>query len=171
MKRILLVLTTAALVIGFSDGAAAQQRKAKPKKTELEKGEAMQVECKCPEPAPPVLVQENTLESCRDGVDNDSDGHVDCADQDCEIYSMCVEPEAAPPPPPRPVKVYSTMRQLKADLYAGQLTRHQFNEAWGRLRQARAVELEALKTSYRAGSITRHEYHQARREIINRYEG
>jgi hypothetical protein len=49
-------------------------------------------------PAFPAAGPENTLDGCRDGIDNDLDGHVDCADQDCWIYAMCVP--AFPPPPP-----------------------------------------------------------------------
>jgi hypothetical protein len=40
----------------------------------------------------PVL-QENTVAQCGDKKDNDSDGHVDCADQDCAIFAICVKPE------------------------------------------------------------------------------
>ncbi|MCP4605921.1 MAG: hypothetical protein GY847_36315 [Proteobacteria bacterium] len=32
---------------------------------------------------------ENTIETCRDGLDNDRDLHIDCDDQDCEVYSIC----------------------------------------------------------------------------------
>ncbi|MBN2802753.1 MAG: hypothetical protein JXR91_06640 [Deltaproteobacteria bacterium] len=34
---------------------------------------------------------ESTLEACGDKVDNDNDGHVDCDDQDCSIYAVCVQ--------------------------------------------------------------------------------
>ncbi|MCP4601215.1 MAG: hypothetical protein GY847_11940 [Proteobacteria bacterium] len=34
---------------------------------------------------------ETTLDACRDGDDNDGDGHIDCADQDCEIFAICLE--------------------------------------------------------------------------------
>ncbi len=34
---------------------------------------------------------ELTLDSCRDGSDNDGDGHIDCADQGCEIFAICLE--------------------------------------------------------------------------------
>ncbi|MCP4676326.1 MAG: hypothetical protein GY854_12600 [Deltaproteobacteria bacterium] len=36
-------------------------------------------------------VPETSLDACRDGNDNDGDGHTDCADQDCEIYAICLE--------------------------------------------------------------------------------
>ncbi len=32
---------------------------------------------------------ENTLDACRDGLDNDGDRHIDCDDQDCEVYVIC----------------------------------------------------------------------------------
>jgi hypothetical protein len=65
------------------------------------------------EPAPPTPVAENTLEACKDGIDNDADGHVDCDDQDCEIFALCAAPSAPPPeeekmkllpPPSKPVE-------------------------------------------------------------------
>jgi hypothetical protein len=69
--------------------------------------------------APPVFeavaFQENTPAMCRDGLDNDADTHVDCDDQDCEVFVVCAdrerhEPSAppgsvaepAPEGPPRP---------------------------------------------------------------------
>jgi len=39
------------------------------------------------------MVQENTVDQCGDKKDNDGDGHVDCADQDCAIFAICVKPE------------------------------------------------------------------------------
>jgi hypothetical protein len=33
---------------------------------------------------------ENTRAACTDGRDNDGDGHVDCADQDCQELAICV---------------------------------------------------------------------------------
>jgi hypothetical protein len=32
---------------------------------------------------------EDTATRCADGVDNDGDGHADCADQDCEVFVIC----------------------------------------------------------------------------------
>jgi hypothetical protein len=54
---------------------------------------------------PSEPVSETTLDLCQDGVDNDNDSHIDCSDQDCEIYAMCVadskdEPAAAAPAGP-----------------------------------------------------------------------
>jgi hypothetical protein len=49
---------------------------------------------------------ENTPQACSDGVDNDGDGWVDCADQDCQRLPQCqpqAQPNQAPnPPPPAP---------------------------------------------------------------------
>ena len=44
--------------------------------------------------APPGLIAagaatENTRAACSDGLDNDGDGHVDCADQDCQDFTFC----------------------------------------------------------------------------------
>ena len=40
------------------------------------------------------VIFENTLEMCRDGEDNDADSHVDCDDQDCEIFAICIQTPA-----------------------------------------------------------------------------
>src|SRR4051794_5273629 len=32
---------------------------------------------------------ENSRAACSDGRDNDGDGHVDCADQDCQELAIC----------------------------------------------------------------------------------
>jgi hypothetical protein len=37
-----------------------------------------------------IATAEDSVEKCRDGVDNDLDGHVDCSDQDCEVFALCV---------------------------------------------------------------------------------
>ena len=39
------------------------------------------------EPGP---VPENSVARCEDGVDNDGDSHLDCDDQDCQIFAICV---------------------------------------------------------------------------------
>jgi hypothetical protein len=36
--------------------------------------------------------REDSLDACRDRLDNDRDGHFDCDDQDCQIYAICVIP-------------------------------------------------------------------------------
>jgi len=56
------------------------------------------------------VVLENTLEACRDKLDNDDDGHVDCDDQDCEIYAICVETPQKTVPPTAVVKIIENER-------------------------------------------------------------
>jgi hypothetical protein len=51
-------------------------------------------------PPPPAATMENSPETCSDGVDNDGDGYVDCADQDCARFPQCGGTGAPPPPPP-----------------------------------------------------------------------
>ncbi|MBN2527708.1 MAG: hypothetical protein JXR76_15055 [Deltaproteobacteria bacterium] len=46
------------------------------------------------------VVQENTVAQCGDKKDNDNDGHVDCADQDCGIFSICVNHSTQSEPSP-----------------------------------------------------------------------
>lgn len=43
-------------------------------------------------------VPENTAAACRDGVDNDGDGHVDCQDQDCGEFVGCNAEAGVYPP-------------------------------------------------------------------------
>jgi hypothetical protein len=57
---------------------------------------------------------ESTPAACTDGVDNDQDGLVDCADQDCQSLPQCAAPlqpaqpvYTTPPPPPPPSYVPS----------------------------------------------------------------
>jgi hypothetical protein len=45
-------------------------------------------------PPAPAVTNENSVELCRDFKDNDNDGHIDCDDQDCAIFSFCMKPEA-----------------------------------------------------------------------------
>ncbi len=33
--------------------------------------------------------EENTVDTCRDGEDNDGDKHIDCDDQDCHVFIIC----------------------------------------------------------------------------------
>ncbi len=54
--------------------------------------------------ATPAL-PEDTVDACQDNVDNDLDGHVDCTDQDCQVFALCVgktktEVSAKTPLPP-----------------------------------------------------------------------
>ncbi|MGZ3427649.1 MAG: hypothetical protein ACXVCV_13420 [Polyangia bacterium] len=51
----------------------------------------------------PVLAQlpppaENTRAACTDGRDNDGDGHIDCADQDCQDFTFCAQTNGAGAP-------------------------------------------------------------------------
>lgn len=41
--------------------------------------------------AKPAVALENRLDLCQDGVDNDGDNHVDCDDQDCEVFVACLK--------------------------------------------------------------------------------
>jgi hypothetical protein len=132
--------------------------------------------CPCPDEAPPARIRESAFDDCRDGVDNDGDGHVDCADQDCGIYAMCVagQPAAAAPPPPAapPVgKTYATMRELKVDLKAGSISGRDFWRWQQAIRLRRAAELDQAEADYRARAITHAEYHARVAAIKAKYEG
>jgi hypothetical protein len=166
MKRLSLVALTVLLVSSFAAEAAAKKQKNKKKNEEPPPEQVEETEQVCPE-----LVQENTLEGCKDGLDNDADGHVDCDDQDCEIYAMCVAPPAAKAAPPRPVPTFTNMRQLKEARYTRQITAEEYHRAWAALRQARSTELRQLRDAYEAGRLTRYEYRDATRAVRLKYEG
>ncbi|MCK9460830.1 MAG: hypothetical protein M0R80_14425 [Proteobacteria bacterium] len=80
--------------------AQSQEKKAKKK---APKAAAAEVAPPAEGPALPEAEPENTFEACQDQFDNDGDGHVDCVDQDCEVFAICVRPAVIePPPPPMP---------------------------------------------------------------------
>jgi len=149
--------------------AAAQKKRANP-------GPAAEpAPCTCPEEAPPPApLREGGLAECTDGVDNDRDGHLDCTDQDCEIYAVCVVPGAAaiePPPPPATARTYSNMRELKRDLHAGLISGHDFYNWQVMIRAWREAEFDTAKADYRAGQITHAEYKARVAAIRLKYEG
>lgn len=61
-----------------------------------------------------AVEQENHADACRDLIDNDQDGHIDCDDQDCGFMTFCAPPE--PPRPPGPSS--ADAEQVAKDLYA-----------------------------------------------------
>lgn len=70
-KTIVAVLAVGAIIQVFAAPAKAQEKKAAPQ-------------------------GENTLALCQDKADNDGDKYVDCEDQDCGIFAICVTPPVAP---------------------------------------------------------------------------
>ena len=62
------------------------------------------------------------LGTCQDQVDNDRDAHIDCDDQDCEIYAVCASPESqkkrttSPPPDPEVTRVTVVESQSAEEL-------------------------------------------------------
>jgi hypothetical protein len=47
-----------------------------------------------------VSINPNPVEICHDGIDNDGDVHVDCADSDCTFDGACLNCNAGGPPEP-----------------------------------------------------------------------
>jgi len=132
--------------------------------------------CECPRAeAPPPVVRESALAQCGDGLDNDGDGHVDCADQDCDIYAICVGDGAPAGPPPAaaaaPVKSYTTMKQLKADLRARVISGQDFWRWQQVIRSMRAAEIEAARAQLHARQISHAEYRILVAAIRAKYEG
>ncbi|MBW2278748.1 MAG: hypothetical protein JRF63_14750, partial [Deltaproteobacteria bacterium] len=103
MKRFALLVVTLMIAVAMAAPAAAQKKK---KKKAAKAVAAETVEAPAEAVAAPATVRENTLALCRDGLDNDLDGHLDCQDQDCEIFAICLEPAEPPPPPPPPPVAY-----------------------------------------------------------------
>jgi hypothetical protein len=155
------------LIAAFAAAPAAAQKRA-------QAAPAAPEPCACAEAAPPAPVREGGLAECTDGVDNDGDGHLDCLDQDCEIYAVCARPEAVapiPPAPPAAAPSYSTMRELKRDLRAGVITGHQFFHWQMTIRALRDAEIDLAKADLRAGQISRGEFHARVERIRLKYEG
>ena len=130
-------------------------------------------------PAAPPL-RESAFADCQDGADNDGDGHVDCADQDCGIYAMCVcagseaappAAEAAPAPAPEQGKMYTTMKELKRDLRAHAISGRDFARWQRAIRLRRAAELDQAEADLHARVITHAEFHVRVAEIKAKYEG
>jgi hypothetical protein len=51
----------------------------------------------CGDDGSPPFSLENTVSACSDGLDNDSDGLVDCADTECVGYAICGATDGGPP--------------------------------------------------------------------------
>ncbi len=84
------ILFASSLLMTLATTAVGQETEVTAEQTEEAAQQVEQAE------APMPKKSESTLEACRDGDDNDHDEHVDCDDQDCEIYAMCIkksEPE------------------------------------------------------------------------------
>lgn len=165
--RLVLIVVTSALLFSLSAGTANAREEGQESEASLQEPVG-EVETTSSEGG---LVQENTLEGCRDGLDNDDDGHLDCDDQDCEIYAMCLAPPAAEPEHVKALPTFVNMRQLKLAVRTGRISRGEFHRAWMALRHARSVELDNLRASYRAGQLSKHDYRHRRAAIIRKYEG
>jgi hypothetical protein len=166
MCRIVLTVIALCAVAAVTMPVAAQ-KKTKPA--------AEPAPCTCPEEAAPaVLLREGGLAECTDGIDNDRDGHLDCLDQDCEIYAVCAgRPVAAlePPVPPATAKTYATMRELKQDLRTGAISGRDFYNWQMMIRAWRAAEIDAAKADLHAGRITHAEFSARIAAIRLKYEG
>lgn len=165
MKHFMLILGCLTIVALVSGPASAKKKKKVAPAEPVE-----EVADECPEP---TLVRENTLEGCRDKQDNDGDGHVDCDDQDCEIYAMCLE-QPAPQEAPKRIAAsytYTSMRPLKEAFRGRVITPAEFHRQWQIIRQNRSREMERLRTDYQEGKLTRHEYRNKSRLIKLKYEG
>ena len=46
----------------------------------------------CSQVDAPATQSENTVTDCRDNIDNDDDGNVDCADDECAAMAFCANP-------------------------------------------------------------------------------
>ena len=163
MKRLILILGCITIVALVSGPASAKKQKSVKPAEPVE-----EVENECPEP---TLVQENTLEGCRDRQDNDGDGHVDCDDQDCEIYAMCLEQPAPQKEPQQIAGTYISMKQLKEAFRARVITPAEFHRQWQVIRKNRSQEMDRLRANYQEGRLTRQEYRNEARLIKLKYEG
>jgi len=174
MSRFAIAAALALVAVLAGNGARAQKNPVPPPED---------MPCTCPEgegaetPPRAAPIRESAFADCRDARDNDGDGFVDCADQDCGIYAMCAAPRstaAAPAQPPAPEetgKAYKTMRELKGDLRAKVISGRDFLRWQKVIRHWRKAEIERARADYRAGSINRGEYRARIGEIKAKYEG
>jgi hypothetical protein len=161
-----LSIAVAALAALLAGPAAFAQKKPAPQPAPAPAAE--EAPCACPDAAPPPPLRESELAACRNGADDDGDGHVDCADQDCAIYAVCV---GAPMDAPAPAKGYTTMRQLKDDLRARAISGRDFLQ-WQRvIRLRREAEFDAAAVDYHTGALDRAGYRVRIAEIRAKYEG
>lgn len=166
MRQIVLTVIVVCAAAAVTMPVAAQKRPAPA---------AAPVPCTCPEEAAQAVpLREGGLAECTDGIDNDRDGHLDCTDQDCEIYAVCVvRPVAAPSPPlpPATAKTYATMRELKQDLRAGAISGHDFYNWQTLIRAWRSTEIDSARADLHAGRITHAEFKARVAAIRLKYEG
>ena len=93
-KKNIMRLMVLALGLAAFSRAAMADRKAADEKTGNVADGAVDVENSSEEVEEIVeAMPENTLDTCQDKLDNDLDSHVDCDDQDCEIFAACVADE------------------------------------------------------------------------------
>ena len=87
MKRTMIILAVLFGNLSLVGEAHPEENAAVEAKPVMEdrRSETKKEETESPEHSP-----ENTLDSCRDGRDNDQDEYTDCDDQDCWIYAVCV---------------------------------------------------------------------------------
>jgi len=170
MRRTILTLVVLCAVALTASPAAAQKRGASRTAPAAEPAP-----CTCPEEeAPAAPLREGGLAECTDGIDNDGDGHLDCTDQDCEIYAVCAVPSAAafePPAQAASVRTYANMRALKRDLRAGLISGHDFYNWQVMIRAWREAEFDAARADYRSGQLTHVEYKTRIAAIRLKYEG
>ncbi|MCP4599438.1 MAG: hypothetical protein GY847_02695 [Proteobacteria bacterium] len=94
MKRVILDSWVLFCAIFAATQVFAQNSKSTDDKSQAVQEEAVQEGADQEEGALPdasQVFQETSLDDCRDEKDNDGDGHVDCEDQDCLIYAICIK--------------------------------------------------------------------------------
>jgi hypothetical protein len=116
-----LVLWIVLLSLVFSVGvvfAADKDAKASTvgKGEDAAKDAAVETNPKAPTSTAVAPGPENTVDACRDGIDNDGNGLIDCADPECQIFAICVGYVPGTTPPPEPGWKPETDRQCSDGL-------------------------------------------------------
>lgn len=87
MKKFVFVLTMTVVLTGFTKNLWAQDQEASAQKVKPPDSAAQTIAEK---DISKKEATETTANSCTDGMDNDNDGRIDCADDGCQIFAVCV---------------------------------------------------------------------------------
>jgi len=107
------------------------------------------------EPAePPAAATENTPALCGDLIDNDGDGHLDCEDQDCSLFTVCVKPAPAQRPEAPPATAAAPAKPEPRPDIEGPRKRRPSRQERSTLRRLRGLRIVAHTTFWPGLAIT-----------------
>jgi hypothetical protein len=138
------------------------------------------------EPVPPAADQgsqktpgksskkaDKTADKPADGTAAPTDGAGATGTGGAAATETAPPPTVTPPPvtPPPKKTEYTTMRQIKDAVRAGQITKAEYSSWQGIIRQKRQAEFDATRKDLEAHKITKAQYEEKIRAIKLKYEG